>query len=129
MVKRLGTYKVTFVTGSDTTIEEQKVSAAEGYVAMRPEDPKKEGSTFENWVTSDGEVFDFNTILTKSVTLYAKWEGEDLRDIIPAANLNEETRNFSTLIAYALCAILPAGAIVGSVLFIRKGGKKGGRNK
>lgn len=127
--KRLGTYKATFVTGTDEKIAEQVISAAEGYVAMRPEDPKKEGTKFENWVTSDGKVFDFDTILTKSITLYAKWEGEDVRELIPAEVLQEEKTDISTYIAYGLAILLPTVSIVGCVLLIGRGGKKNGRRK
>ena len=127
--KRLGTYKVSFVTGTNEEVKQQVVSASEGYVAMKPTDPKKDGATFEHWVTSDGKEFDFDTILTKSVILYAKWEGEDVRTIIPAADIVGEPTDFSPYIAYGAAGLLLAASIIGCVLFIRRGGKKYGGNK
>ena len=46
-----------------------------GTKVNRPEDPTKDGYIFENWY-KDSEltlVFDFNTILTEHLVLYAKW--------------------------------------------------------
>ena len=47
-------------------------------ILARPEDPTKEGFTFDNWylLTNnqlDEEPFDFTTRITKSITLKAKW--------------------------------------------------------
>lgn len=127
--KRLGTYKVSFVTGTEEEVEQQIISAAEGYVAMKPTDPKKDGASFEYWVTSDGKEFNFDTILTKSVTLYAKWEGEDVRELIPTIGAVEEPTDYSPYIAYGAAAVLLVASSAGCVLFIRRGGKKHGGNK
>lgn len=70
---RLYHYLVNFVTGSDTKIETQHLSNATGYLALRPTDPELKGCTFEGWCTSEGKEFDFDQIVTESVTLYAKW--------------------------------------------------------
>ena len=98
-------------------------------MAMKPDNPEKDGATFEYWVTSDGKEFDFNTILTKSVTLYAKWEGEDVRTIIPAADIAEKSINLNPYIAYGTAGLLVVASVIGCILFIRKGGKKYGGNK
>lgn len=39
-----------------------------------PEDPVKEGHTFKCWVDEEGKAFDFDTKITKDITLTAKWE-------------------------------------------------------
>ena len=75
-------YTVSFNTNGGSSIVSQSVEG--GGIASKPEDPIKPDSqtetyTFENWYTStdDGntlsDVFDFNTLITDNVTLYAKW--------------------------------------------------------
>ncbi len=52
------------------------VNVVIGEKAMKPVDPTKEGYTFEGWYIEENleNVFDFdNQIITKSITLYAKW--------------------------------------------------------
>lgn len=40
--------------------------------STKPEDPTKEGYTFDNWYY-DGEVFDFDTRITKDIKIEARW--------------------------------------------------------
>lgn len=54
-------------------VETQKVKKNE--TATKPEDPTKAGYQFANWYLED-EIFDFNTPITKNITLVAKWEGD-----------------------------------------------------
>ena len=44
--------------------------------ALRPEDPELEGGDFLGWYLdlSDVDEFDFSTLITEDITLYAKWE-------------------------------------------------------
>lgn len=75
---RLYTYKVSFVTGTSGEIPAQVLSPKTGYYAMKPTDPVKDGRLFEGWYTSNGMLFDFDHIVTESVSLYAKFQGEDV---------------------------------------------------
>lgn len=126
--ERMGTYKATFVTGSKDKIETQVLSAENGFVVMKPEDPKKDGSDFEGWTTKDGKDFDFNTIVTKSVTLYAKWSGEAEREM--ASMLTAKTvSDYSPYISIVAGILILAGGMTGCVLLIRKGGKKHEKTK
>ncbi|MHC5229821.1 choice-of-anchor L domain-containing protein [Enterococcus sp. LJL99] len=66
-------YPVNFVGngGSDTasqTVEENKT-------ASKPEDPTRDGFTFEGWYIDQGltTLYDFATPVTEVTTLYAKW--------------------------------------------------------
>ena len=119
---RLGTYKVSFETGSESKIEKQILSAENGYIVRKPEAPQKKGVSFIGWVTQDGKEFDFDTTVTKSMTLYAKWSDDDGREII--AVLDEgETIGFKSLIIGLACVVILGGSIVGAILFVRKGGK------
>lgn len=71
---RLYTYKAIFETGTDEKIPTQVLSNETGYLVMKPTDPVKEGYEFKGWYTSDDKEFDFDQIVTKSVSLFAKYE-------------------------------------------------------
>ena len=67
-------YTVKFETNGGSSIKAQTISR--NNVAKAPETPTKDGFTFDGWY-SDKEltsVFDFETKITKSITLYAKWK-------------------------------------------------------
>lgn len=120
--ERLGTYEVTFVTGTEETIETQILSTETGYLVKKPENPQKKGNTFEGWVTSDGETFDFETITVESKTLYAKWSGDTEREAVTLFDKLQE-RDYSPYIAVATGVIILAASIVGCVILIRRGKK------
>ncbi len=63
-------YIVSFATGTDAKIDDQKLYANDKVV--KPNDPTKEGSVFEGWLLN-GEAFDFNSDVTSNITLTAKW--------------------------------------------------------
>ena len=68
-------------------------------------------------------MFDFNSIVSESITLYAKWEGEDIRQMMYAES--EATPvNYATYISAGVSVVILAGAIVGSIFLLRRGGKK-----
>ncbi len=71
-------FEVQFITYIQETIETQKVDS--GQKVTEPEELKRSGYTFDGWYTSD-EVFDDTTkwdfencVVSKNMTLYAKWE-------------------------------------------------------
>ena len=67
------TYTVTYKTNGGSEIK--KVSVNKNAVLTQPEAPEKEGYKFDGWYT-DKELttaYDFDTKVTKSFTLYAKW--------------------------------------------------------
>ena len=61
----------TFVTANGTDPVVQEVT--EGYV-QKPADPTMEGYKFLGWYTEDGTLFDFSSVVSSSLTLYAMWE-------------------------------------------------------
>ena len=67
-------YDVIFDSLGGTFIETQKVK--ENQEAVRPHDPKKDGYMFDNWYFGE-QLFDFNTKITKNLTLRAKWIEEN----------------------------------------------------
>lgn len=68
-------YEVTFVTNSDSKLE--KAQVAKGGKLVAPTSPSKEGCQFDGWYVDEDltEEFDFDTPITKDITLYAKWDG------------------------------------------------------
>ena len=67
------TYTITFDTNGGKSIETQVVES--GNTVTMPVSPTKEGYTFVSWC-SDRDLttlFDFNTVITSDITLYAKW--------------------------------------------------------
>ena len=66
------TYTLSFeMNGHGSQITEQVLEEDE--ITVQPENPTESGWEFEGWYTADGEEFDFDTLVTESVTLHAKW--------------------------------------------------------
>ena len=73
-VKIVPAYIISFNTNGGTAVD--NVTVAHGNKLTEPEAPTKEGYTFASWY-SDPELqneYDFNTEVTSSFTLYAKWQ-------------------------------------------------------
>lgn len=118
---RMGTYYVEFVDGTDNPPARQTVNEKTGFTAMKPADPTREGAEFLGWVLSDGSDFDFDTVVTESLTLYAKWSD----GIAYKAVDGEPTAvDPAMILAIAASALLLVGGAVTTVLLLRKGGKK-----
>ena len=66
-------YTVAFVNEGSTTIPAQKIK--EGNKVTKPSTPRRTGYTFGGWYTDEQyqNVYDFNTPVYTSFTLYAKW--------------------------------------------------------
>lgn len=69
-------YTVTFNSKGGSNVESQVVTTGEK--ATKPTDPTKNGNTFKGWFmeTECVNEFDFDTAITKDITLYAKWESK-----------------------------------------------------
>ena len=114
---RLGDYTVTFDTGKGSEIAAQLVGLEQGYRAVKPEDPTLEGDTFMGWYTSNGEEYDFDAIVTGSVTLYAKWKNTEYQKI-DAVHTEEPISPWVMIGAVVLLA-----GIAAAVLLIVRGKK------
>lgn len=83
---------VRFETNGGGTIDKQKIQ--KGTTATEPDAPTKTGYTFYGWYTDaefSGEEFDFNTTVSESMTLYAKWEKHlDARTERPAVEEEDD---------------------------------------
>lgn len=66
-------HAISFEVNGGTAIPTQMVD--DGSKAVRPSNPTKNGYTFVDWYqeSSLNNVFDFNTSITTSATIYAKW--------------------------------------------------------
>jgi len=70
--KAIQVYWVSFdVNGGKEEIKQQAVE--EGKSATKPANPTREGYTFDGWYLND-KAYDFNTKVTGSITLKAKWK-------------------------------------------------------
>lgn len=83
---------VRFETNGGGTIDKQKIQ--KGTTATEPDAPTRTGYTFYGWYTDaefSGEEFDFDTTVSESMTLYAKWEKHlDARTERPAAEEEDD---------------------------------------
>ncbi|MCD7768733.1 MAG: InlB B-repeat-containing protein [Oscillospiraceae bacterium] len=66
------TYTVTFDSDGGSEVASQTVTS--GGTADEPTAPTKTDYTFEGWYTEDGEAYDFATLVTENITIYAKWK-------------------------------------------------------
>ncbi len=83
---------VRFETNGGGTIDKQKIQ--KNTTATEPDAPTKTGYTFYGWYTDaefSGEEFDFDTTVSESMTLYAKWEKHlDARTERPAVEEEDD---------------------------------------
>ncbi len=73
-------YTVAFESNGGSLVEPQKIEEKKS--VGRPADPVLEGSRFIGWYLDRDctEAYDFATLVTEDVTLYAKWEKEPDQD-------------------------------------------------
>ena len=73
-ITNVNEFEVSFNTNGGSEVALQKVS--ENGLVTKPEDPTKEGYTFVGWFEDESleNEFNFDTKITESKTLYAKWE-------------------------------------------------------
>lgn len=67
-------YTITFYTNDGTTEKSTKV-VNKGDKVVKPEDPKREGYTFDGWYDKkeNGKEYDFTKEVTSDISLYAYW--------------------------------------------------------
>jgi len=72
-------YTVTFDANGGTSVAKQTIE--EGKTAKEPTKPTRTGYTFLGWYLGDTK-FDFSTSITKDIKLTAKWEKDDVIDVL-----------------------------------------------
>ena len=70
-------FLVEFDSNGGTKVQSQTIE--KGGKATKPDDPIKEGYTFESWQL-DGEKYDFDLEVTENIVLVAKWKKADKKD-------------------------------------------------
>lgn len=118
---RLSDSKVTFVSDSvdGEVLDTVDVTAVDGYKLAEPVKPSREGRTFQYWQLGNGKQYDFDEVVTKSMTLYATWDGEDS---YTAAELLKNALNVQPIIAIVTCVLLILATVL-VVLKIKRGGR------
>lgn len=91
------TYTVVFDSNSGSTVASQLVEKDK--TVVEPSNPTRSGYTFLGWYYN-GSKFDFSTKITKSITITAKWEKQDVISYkieeIPSSTL-KQVRLYLTL--------------------------------
>ena len=84
-------YTVTFDTDGGSAVAEQTVE--EGKKATKPENPTKDGFTFEGWYKDKDftAAFDFDEPITADTPVYAKWAKTDDTVVPEIENQNSES--------------------------------------
>lgn len=121
---RLGTYYLNFETGTEETIPQQKIDGVCGYVAQKPDAPKKDGAEFLGWYLSDGSEYSFEQIVDRTVTLYAKWSDDPEYQTIEAQAKKVSPKVIGIAVSVG---ILLAGGIAGVVMNKKRGKKSHGK--
>ena len=114
---RMKDFTVTFDTGNGSAVNAQKVGYGQDYRAVKPENPTLEGNTFVCWCTSDGVEYNFDSVVDRSITLYAKWQNAEYQKLAGA----EKAGDSSILIIIGTATLLVSIAVA-VTLIIR--GKK-----
>ncbi len=115
---KMKTSKVTFVTGEKTIVT--KADAETGFRAIEQEAPTKEGNTFMGWCLRNGEAYDFNTVVTESITLYAKWKDGDGNEYLAIEQSGGGIKNVAMVIAIASSAVIMAASVAACIVIIKR---------
>ncbi|MBQ4284200.1 MAG: InlB B-repeat-containing protein [Lachnospira sp.] len=119
--RRLQDAKVTFVTGEKNIVKPVNVDTR--YRVEKPENPTKEGDEFLGWYLGNGKEYKFDSIITESITLYAKWRNGDGEEYLAVNQEIGKTFNYEPVIAISASVLVLAGLITGYIMLIKKRGK------
>ena len=123
LYERLYTYDVKFVSGTGEEVETQRLDMSTGYIVQKPKDPVLKDCTFKGWCMADGTEYDFESIVTESKTLYAKWsDGAGVEYIADGDGIRR--MDTTPYLVIGGCAILFLVTIGVSVLILKRGGQK-----
>ena len=115
---KLRNYKVTFVNGEETTIE--TVGVEQVYRIQEPEKPQKEGATFKGWYLGNDEAFDFSSVVSESITLYAKWDGDSASAFAPIEKETTRYINIPMVVAISSSVVILGGCVALGVWILRR---------
>ncbi len=115
--KRMKESTVRFVTGEESF--EVVAGAETGFRVEEPEAPVKEDNTFVGWYRGDETAFDFETVVSESITLYAMWEDGDGNRYL-AVDQEAGGVDLSMVIAIAVSVVILAGSVAGCIIIGRR---------
>lgn len=115
--KRMQESTVRFVTGEENF--EVVASAETGFRVTEPEAPTKEGNTFKGWYLGDETAFDFDTVISESITLYAMWEDGEGNQYL-AVDKEANDVDLSMIVGIAASAVILAGSVAGCIIIGRR---------
>ena len=108
-------YTITFYTNDGTTEKSTKV-VNKGDKVVKPEDPTREGYTFDGWYDKkeNGKEYDFTKEVTSDISLYAYWSkiGDKTNEDV---NKNSKTGDILIFIAWTA----GIGALTYSVYYFK----------
>lgn len=117
---RLRDAKVRFVSGviGGEDIEQVTVTAKDGYKLTKPSNPSKKNNSFKGWCLGDGTEYDFDAVVTESITLYAKWEDGSGNEYL--ATEVSGGINTAPVVAVGVSVLLTAGTVTASILVTKR---------
>lgn len=125
---RLRDYKVTFMTKQvgGKEISTENINAQTGYQIAQPEDPTDGTGKFLGWVDAEGKAYDFNSVVTESMTLYASWDGEPSWEILKMLSQNDGM--IALIVTGVACTAMVVGTVAISIIQFRKRKQDAGKN-
>lgn len=124
--KRLHSAKVTFVTGEKEIVK--KANAENGYRVEKPENPTKDSDTFQGWFLADGTEYDFDKIVTESVTVYAKWRNGAGQEYL-AAGSSLLGSAYAPAIAIGVSSLIVIAFALGCIILVKRRRNKNVENQ
>lgn len=126
---RMKDYMVRFVSGvvSGDELLEMKATSETGYRIGKPDDPIMEGNRFLSWCCADGTEFDFDKVVTESLTLYAKWQDGDGHVFI-VASTEAGKMDMAWFVVGGVCLLMVTCTTIGFVFLVKKKKCSGGKD-
>lgn len=89
-------YTVTFDYNYSDKGTYKTLTVANGKTVTAPKSPSRTGYTFDGWFTKaeDGKEFDFDTEITKDITLYAQWTKRNTSTISGSVSHDHNYRTY-----------------------------------
>lgn len=119
LYERLYSYQVTFESNGGSEVESQILNAENGFKPMRPENPTLDGNTFLGWYTIDGKEYKFEDICLESITLYAKWEKTEYKEVVQDGDVEDEKDLIGWAYISGGAVVLAVCIAAGSIIIVK----------
>ena len=117
---RLRDVKVTFVSGvmGGDKLEQVTVTSKDGYKVTEPAKPTKKNNTFKGWCLGDGTEYNFDSVVTESITLYAKWQDGNGNEYLATSNPNGLMA--TPVLVIGISSVIVLGTAVAGVMIVKR---------